>query len=42
MQEFLAGKRDLELPRMLGKRDCVGPIIIDDLGYLPQETKEAD
>lgn len=42
MQELLAGKRDLELPRPLGKRDCVDPIIIDDLGYLPQETKEAD
>lgn len=42
VQELLAAKRDLELPRLLRKLDYIDLIIIDDLGYLPQGTDEAD
>ena len=36
VQDMLAAKRDLELPRMLRKLDNFDLLIIDDLGYLPQ------
>ena len=36
VQDMLAAKRDLELPRMLRKLDNFGMLVIDDLGYLPQ------
>ncbi len=42
VQELLAAKRDLELPRLLRKLDFIDLIVIDDLGYLPQGTEEAD
>ena len=42
VQELLAAKRDLELPRLLRKLDYIDLIIIDDLGYLPQGTDEAE
>ena len=42
VQELLAAKRDLDLPRLLRKLDYIDLIIIDDLGYLPQGTDEAE
>ena len=36
VQDMLAAKRDLELPRILRKLDNFDLLIIDDLGYLPQ------
>ena len=36
VQDMLAAKRDLELPRMLRKLDNFDLLVIDDLGYLPQ------
>ena len=42
VQDLLAAKRDLELPRLLRKLDYIDLIIIDDLGYLPQGTDEAE
>ena len=35
VQDMLAAKRDLELPRMLRKLDNFDMLVIDDLGYLP-------
>lgn len=35
VQDILAAKRDLDLPRMLRKLDNFDLLIIDDLGYLP-------
>ena len=42
VQELLAAKRDLDLPRLLRKLDYIDLIIIDDLGYLPQGRDEAE
>ena len=42
VQDLQAAKRDLELPRLLRKLDSVDFLIIDDLGYLPQGTDEAE
>ncbi len=42
VQELLAAKRDLELPRALRKLDNFDLLIIDDLGYLPQGTEESE
>jgi DNA replication protein DnaC len=42
VQELLAAKRDLELPRVLRKLDNFDFLIIDDLGYLPQGTEESE
>lgn len=42
VQDLLAAKRDLELPRGLRKLDNVEFLIIDDLGYLPQDFSEWD
>ena len=42
VQDLLAAKRDLELPRLLRKLDYIDLIIIDDLGYLPQGADEAE
>ena len=36
VQDMLAAKRDLELPRMLRKLDNFDLLVIDDLGYLPR------
>ena len=40
VQDMLAAKRDLDLPRMLRKLDKL--LIIDDLGYLPQGAGESE
>ena len=42
VQDMLAAKRDLELPRMLRKLDNFDLLIIDDLGYLPQGAEESE
>ena len=36
VQELLAAKRDLDLPRWLRKLDNFGFLLLDDLGHLPQ------
>ena len=41
VQDLLAAKRDLELPKVLRKLDNFDFLIIDDLGYLPQGTEES-
>ena len=41
VQDLLAAKRDLELPKMLRKLDNFDFLIIDDLGYLPQGAEES-
>lgn len=42
VQDLLAAKRNLELPRALRKLDNFDFLIIDDLGYLPQGTEESE
>ena len=42
VQDMLAAKRDLNLPRMLRKLDNIGFLLIDDLGYLPQGAEESE
>jgi DNA replication protein DnaC len=42
VQDLLAAKRDLQLPRALHKLDNFDFLIIDDLGYLPQGTEESE
>ena len=42
VQNLLAAKRDLNLPRMLRKLDNFDFLIIDDLGYLPQGAEESE
>ncbi len=42
VQELLAAKRDLELPRALRKLDVYELIILDDIGYIAQSTDEAE
>ena len=42
VQDMLAAKRDLDLPRMLRKLDNFDLLVIDDLGYLPQGTEESE
>ena len=42
VQDMLAAKRDLDLPRMLRKLDNFDLLIIDDLGYLPQGAGESE
>jgi DNA replication protein DnaC len=42
VQNLLAARRDLDLPRMLRKLDNFEFLIIDDLGYLPQGTQESE
>ena len=42
VQELLAAKRDLELPRALRKLDRFELLILDDLGYLKQQAEEAE
>ena len=39
VQELLAAKRDLALPRQLRKLDSFDFLLIDDLGYLPQGAR---
>ena len=41
VQELLAAKRDLDLPRRLRKLDNFDFLLLDDLGYLPQGAQES-
>ena len=42
VQDLLAAKRDLELPRKLRRLDAFDLIILDDLGYQSQSAEEAE
>ncbi len=42
VQDMLAAKRDLDLPRMLRKLDNFDLLVIDDLGYLQQGAGESE
>ena len=42
VQEALAAKRDLELPRALRKLDHFAVLILDDVGYVQQSPEEAE
>ena len=42
VQELLSAKRDLDLPRALGKLDLFEVILLDDLGYVQQSPEEAE
>jgi DNA replication protein DnaC len=39
VQELLAAKRDLELPRALRKLDQFAVLILDDVGYIQQSPE---
>ena len=42
VQDPLAAKRDLALPRQLQKLDSYDFLLLDDLGYLPQGAEESE
>lgn len=42
VQDLLAAKRDLDLPRKLRKLDNFELIILDDIGYVQQSAEEAE
>ena len=42
IQELLAAKRDLELPRKLRRLDNFELVILDDIGYVKQSSEEAE
>jgi DNA replication protein DnaC len=42
VQELLAAKRDLSLPRALRRLDAFDVIILDDLGYVQQSAEEVE
>ena len=42
VQELLAAKRGLQLPRVLRKLDHYDSMLIDDMGYLPQGAEESE
>ena len=42
VQDLLAAKRALELPRALRKLDLFEVVILDDLGYVQQSPEEAE
>ena len=42
VQDLLAAKRDLALPRQLRKLDSHDFLLLDDLGYLPQGAEESE
>ena len=42
VQELLAAKHDLDLPRRLRKLDNFDFLLLDDLGYLPQGAEESE
>jgi DNA replication protein DnaC len=42
VQELLAARRDLQLPRALRKLDSFDFLVLDDLGYLPQGAAESE
>ena len=42
VQELLADKRDVDLPRRLRRLDNFDFLLLDDLGYLPQGAEESE
>jgi len=42
VQELLAAKRNLDLPRALRKLDHFAVLILDDVGYIQQSPEEAE
>ncbi len=42
VQELLAAKRDLTLPRQLRRLDAAELLILDDIGYVKQSAEEAE
>lgn len=42
VQELLAAKRDLTLPRLLRRLDTVELLVLDDIGYIKQSAEEAE
>jgi DNA replication protein DnaC len=42
VQELLAAKRDLDLPRKLRKLDQYDLLILDDIGYIKQSSEDAE
>ena len=42
VQQLLAAKRDLELPRALHKLDAFELLILDDIGYVQQSAEEVE
>jgi DNA replication protein DnaC len=42
VQELLAAKRDLTLPRALRRYDAFDALILDDIGYIQQSAEEAE
>jgi DNA replication protein DnaC len=42
VQQLLAAKRDLELPRALSKLDAFELLILDDIGYVQQSADEVE
>ena len=42
VQDLLAAKRDLALPRQLRKLDTFDFLPLDDLGYLPRGAEESE
>ena len=42
VQDLLAAKRDLALPRQLRKLDSFDFLLLDDLGYMPQGAEESE
>jgi DNA replication protein DnaC len=42
VQELLAAKRDLELPRALRRLDAFELLILDDIGYVQQSADEVE
>jgi DNA replication protein DnaC len=42
VQDLLAAKRDLDLPRQLRKLDNFDLVVLDDIGYVQQSTDEAE
>jgi DNA replication protein DnaC len=42
VQELLAAKRDLQLPRALRKLDQFAVLLLDDVGYIQQSPEEAE
>lgn len=42
VQQLLAAKRELTLPRALRRLDCFDLLILDDIGYVQQSPEEAE
>lgn len=42
VQELLAAKRDLQLPRLLKRLDLIDALVLDDIGYVQQAPEEVE